>query len=75
MLQLISPLQTVTSRVGKLIGSLRRELLDHILFWTVTDPENKLRDYQCYYNERRTHTSRNETTPVNLESGRGGRYK
>jgi putative transposase len=51
--------------VERLIGSIRRELLDHTLFWTATDLENKLREYQCYYNERRTHSGRKETTPVN----------
>lgn len=35
--------------VERLIGSIRRELLDHTLFWTPTDLENKLRKYQYYY--------------------------
>ena len=34
--------------VERLIGSIRRELLNHTFFWTVTDLENKLLDYQCY---------------------------
>jgi len=50
--------------VERLIGSVRRELLDHTLFWTVADLENKLREYQCYYNEYRTHSGRNGLTPV-----------
>ena len=50
--------------VERLIGSIRRELLDHTLFWTATDLENKLRDYQCYYNVHRAHTGRNGDTPV-----------
>ena len=25
----------------RLIGTLRREYLDHMLFWTMADPENK----------------------------------
>ena len=50
--------------VERLIGSIRRELLDQTLFWTATDLENKLRDYQCYYNECRAHSGRNGTTPV-----------
>jgi hypothetical protein len=53
--------------VERLIGSIRRELLDHTLFWTATDLENKLSEYQCYFNERRTHSGRNGTTPVNPE--------
>jgi len=50
--------------VERLIGSIRRELLDHTLFWTATDLENKLGDYQCYYNEFRTHSGRDGATPV-----------
>jgi putative transposase len=56
--------------VERLIGSIRRELLDHTLFWTVTDLENKQREYQCYYNESRTHSGRNGTTPVIPESAK-----
>jgi putative transposase len=33
-------------------------------FWTATDLETYLREYQCYYNERRTHSGRNGETPV-----------
>ena len=51
--------------VERLIGSIRRELLDHTLFWTVTDLENKLCEYQCYYNESRSHSGRDGATPVN----------
>ena len=50
--------------VERLIGSVRRELLDQTLFWTATDLENKLREYQCYYNDHRCHSSRDGTTPV-----------
>jgi transposase InsO family protein len=53
--------------VERLIGSVRRELLDQTFFWTATDLENKLRDYQCYYNEHRCHSGRDGVTP--LESG------
>ena len=50
--------------VERLIGSIRRELLDHTFFWTATDLENKLRYYQNYYNEHRCHSSRDCKTPV-----------
>jgi putative transposase len=50
--------------VERLIGSIRRELLDHTFFWTATDLENKLREYQRYYNTCRTHSGREGTTPV-----------
>ena len=50
--------------VERLIGSVRRELLDHTLFWTAADLDNKLRNYQCYYNEHRAHSGRGGGTPV-----------
>ena len=50
--------------VERLIGSVRRELLDQTFFWTANDLENKLREYQRYYNEHRTHTGRDGDTPV-----------
>ncbi len=50
--------------VERMIGSVRRELLDQTFFWTTTDLENKLRDYQAYYNEYRCHSSRSGKTPV-----------
>jgi hypothetical protein len=50
--------------VERLIGSIRRELLDHTFFWTATDLENKLRDYQFYYNEHRCHSGRDGSTPI-----------
>jgi putative transposase len=50
--------------VERLIGSIRRELLDMTFFWTETDLENKLSEYQCYFNESRTHSGRKGATPV-----------
>ena len=50
--------------VERLIGSIRRELLDQTFFWTATDLENKLRVYQVYYNEHRCHAGRDGSTPV-----------
>jgi hypothetical protein len=41
--------------VERLIGTLRRELLDHTLFWTRADLEAKLIDFQHYFNTHRTH--------------------
>ena len=48
----------------RLIGSLRRECLDRTLFWTTTDLEAKLLDFQHYYNEHRTHAGREGHPPV-----------
>ena len=42
--------------VERLIGSIRRGLLDQTLFWTATDLKNKLLEYQCSYKEYRTHS-------------------
>ncbi|MBZ5578502.1 MAG: transposase [Acidobacteriia bacterium] len=41
--------------VERLIGTIRRELLDRTLFWTAADLETKLTNFQHYYNAYRTH--------------------
>jgi hypothetical protein len=40
-----------------------REYLDHILFWTTADLENKLLDFRTYFNNHRTHDSLEGRTP------------
>ncbi len=35
--------------VERLIGTLRREYLDHLLFWTTSDLEKKLLDFRTYF--------------------------
>jgi len=62
--------------VERLIGTIRREYLDHLLFWTAADLEMKLSDFQDYYNKFRVHSALENQTPiptaeskrVNLES-------
>ena len=49
--------------VERLIGTLRREYSDNLLFWTTTDLENKLLDFRTYFNNHRTHTSLEGRTP------------
>jgi len=49
--------------VERLTGTLRREYLDHILFWTTADLENKLLDFRTYFNNYRTYTSLGGRTP------------
>jgi putative transposase len=49
--------------VERLIGTVRREYLDHMLFWTTADLENKLLDFRTYFNNYRTHTSLEGRTP------------
>jgi len=41
--------------VERLIGTLRRECLDRMLFWTAADLEAKLLDFQYFCNGYRTH--------------------
>jgi transposase InsO family protein len=50
--------------VERLIGSLRRELLDQVFFWNVVDLERKLKSYQRYFNHSRTHASLGGRTPA-----------
>jgi transposase InsO family protein len=49
--------------VERLIGTIRREYLDHMLFWTTADLENKLVDFKTYFNNHRTHDSLEGRTP------------
>jgi putative transposase len=49
--------------VERLIGTIRREYLDRMLFWTTADLENKLLDFQTYFNEHRVLTGRHGRTP------------
>jgi transposase InsO family protein len=49
--------------VERLIGTVRREYLDRILFWTAADLETKLLDFQHYYNGHRTHAGREGRLP------------
>jgi putative transposase len=53
--------------------------LDHMLFWTTRDLENKLLEFSVYFNNHRIHASREGRTPeaavparvvANLESYR-----
>jgi len=49
--------------VERLIGSVRRELLDHTLFWGANDLQNKLNGYQVYFDSERGHCGINGATP------------
>jgi len=50
--------------VERLIGTMRREFLDHVLFWNARDLERKLADFQAYYNGARSHASLAGRTPL-----------
>jgi len=50
--------------IERLIGTIRRECLDRLLFWTATDLELKLLSFRDYYNRYRTHSAREGQTPI-----------
>lgn len=50
--------------VERLIGTIRHECLDQMLFWSVRDLERKLADFKVYYNEYRVHDSLEGVTPA-----------
>ena len=49
--------------VERLIGTVRREYLDHSLFWNRLDLQRKLDRFAAYYNESRVHGALSGTTP------------
>jgi putative transposase len=50
--------------VERVIGTVRRELLDHVPFWGARDLDRKLRDFRDYYNHGRVHASLMGVTPI-----------
>jgi transposase InsO family protein len=50
--------------VERLIGTLRRECVDRMLFWSASDLEQKLCDFQAFYNAHRAHASLAGRPPV-----------
>ena len=55
--------------VERLIGTTRREFLDHVLFWNARDLARKLADFQAYYNAARIHASLAGNTPLGVAVG------
>ena len=49
--------------VERLIGTIRREFLDQILFWNSVDLESKLLEFRDYYNSERIHSGIGGSTP------------
>ena len=47
----------------RLVGTIRREFLDQTLFWNERDLEEKLGEFQDYYNGHRVHQALNLKTP------------
>jgi transposase InsO family protein len=52
--------------IERLIGTIRREYLDQILFWNANDLERKLAHFRQYYNSHRTHTALAGVTPSEM---------
>jgi len=48
----------------RLIGSIRRECLDHVVIWGETHLRRILKSYAGYYNSVRTHRSLNKDAPA-----------
>jgi len=55
--------------VERLVGTMRREFLDQVLFWNAGDLERKLADFQTYYNAARSHASLEGHTPLTFAGG------
>jgi transposase InsO family protein len=52
----------------RLIGSIRRDCLDHIIILGEAHLRRVLRVYASYYNEIRTHRTLQKDTPIHRES-------
>jgi putative transposase len=50
--------------VERLIGTIRREVLDQMFFWNALDLTRKLEMFRRYYNAQRVHRSLGGTTPT-----------
>ena len=49
--------------IERLIGTIRREYLDHFLFWNSRDLQKKLNSFKIYYNEEHVHLGINGELP------------
>ena len=56
----------------RLIGSIRRECLDHIIVLDEEHLRRILKNYADYYNGMRTHRSLNKDAPVSRQVQRSG---
>jgi transposase InsO family protein len=59
----------------RLIGSIRRECLDHIVVFGEAHLRRILRSYARYYNDLRTHRSLDKDAPVSRPVQRTGRIR
>ena len=56
----------------RLIGSIRRECVDHVIVLGAAHLRRILRSYAAYYNEVRTHRSLNKDAPISRVVQRSG---
>ncbi len=61
--------------VERLIGSIRRECLDHLIIFGEAHLRRVLHDYANYYNGTRTHLSLGKDTPLHRAIRRDGRIQ
>jgi transposase InsO family protein len=61
--------------IERLIGTIRRECLDQLLFWTATDLEMKLIAFKSYYNRHRSHAALKGKTPIETPESTGVNLK
>ena len=54
--------------IERLIGTIRREFLDHVPFWNSVDLQRKLDDFKHYYNGSRVHHSLDGGTPDDVSN-------
>ena len=52
--------------IERVIGTIRRECLDKLIFFNKLDLQRKLDHFQAYYNEDRVHSSLNLKTPKRM---------
>ncbi len=55
--------------VERVIGTIRRECLDHTPVWNASDLERKLTDFTAYYNRSLVHSSLGGEIPAEAGSG------
>ena len=52
--------------IERLIGTVRREFLDHVPFWGTVDLERKLQHFKEHYNTNRTHRALDCAPPAEI---------
>src|SRR5207244_11622567 len=59
--------------IERLIGTIRRECLDHTQFWTAADLEMKLLEFRRYYTGHRAHAGLEGRPPESIPAEGGAR--